>query len=202
MLDSFYRHVFMSLLILGLVVFFTVHSVRIVADDWRSACISRFGAMPWKLVYALLSILGLWLVIRGFVLMRVDPLMLWQPPSWTRHLAALLTLPAFILVVAAYVPGNSIKAAVGHPMVAGVKVWALAHLLANGRLADVLLFGSFLAWAIVAFAAARRRDRAVGKTYPRLGWTRTVAVVVLGGLAWLAFARFGHEWLIGVRPFG
>lgn len=191
----------MSLLIPGLILFFTVHSVRIVADDWRSACISRFGVMPWKLLYALLSILGLGLIIQGFGLARAEPVVLWQSPLWMRHLAALLTLAAFILAVAGYVPGNRLKAAVGHPMVAGVKLWALAHLLANGRLADVLLFGSFLVWAAVDFAAARRRDRAAGTIYLRRGWPRDAAVVVLGGVAWIVFARFGHEWLIGVRPF-
>lgn len=200
MLNTLYRYVYMSLLILGLVVFFAVHSVSIVASDWRGDCIARFGVMPWRVVYSLLSTLGLGLIIWGFSLVRAEPTVLWQAPLWARHLAALLTLAAFILAAAASVPGNGIQAAVGHPLLAGVKVWALAHLLANGRLGDLLLFGSFLVWAIVAFAVARRRDRVAGKIYPRRGWLRTVAAVVLGGAAWVVFARVGHEWLIGVRP--
>jgi uncharacterized membrane protein len=123
------------------------------------------------------------------------------PPVWTRHPAALLVLIAFILLVAAYLPGTRIKAAVGHPMVLAVKVWALAHLLANGTLNDIVLFGSFLAWAVLAFTAARRRDRAAGVTYPALGGNRDLAAVVLGAVAWALFARFAHLWLIGVSPF-
>jgi uncharacterized membrane protein len=104
--------------------------------------------------------------------------------------------------VAAYVPGNAIKRAIGHPMVAGVKVWALAHLLANGTLADVLLFGTFLAWAVLSFVAARRRDRAAGTTYPAGPGSRTAITVVVGLVAWAVFAFALHRPLIGVAPFG
>ncbi|MCC7313077.1 MAG: NnrU family protein, partial [Sulfuritalea sp.] len=121
-------------LILGLVLFLGIHSVRIFANDWRDAQLARLGLLPWKGVYALISAVGLGLIIWGYGLARVDPVVLWLPPVWTRHLAALLTLPAFILLVAAYLPGSHIKAKIGHPMVAGVKIWALAHLLANGNL--------------------------------------------------------------------
>jgi uncharacterized membrane protein len=124
------------------------------------------------------------------------------PPRWTRHLAALLTLPAFVLLVAAYVPGNSIKARLHHPMVLGVKVWALSHLIANQTLAEALLFGGFLLWAVLSFRAARARDAAAGVVYApgRVGPT---AVTVAAGVgAWLVFALWAHEALIGVRPFG
>ncbi|MGZ8273731.1 MAG: NnrU family protein, partial [Burkholderiaceae bacterium] len=116
--------------------------------------------------------------------------------------AALLTIPAFVLLVAAYVPLNSIKRAVGHPMVAGVKIWALAHLLANGTLADVLLFGSFLVWAVLSFIAARRRDRTAGTVYLVGLSTRNAITVAIGLVAWAAFAFALHRPLIGVGPFG
>ena len=192
----------MSFLILGLAIFLGVHSVRLFAGDWREAQLARFGESRWKGVYSLVSAAGLGLIIWGYGLARADPVVLWIPPLWTRHLAALLTLPAFILLVAAYVPGSHIKAVVGHPMVAGVKIWALAHLLANGKLSATVLFGAFLVWAIADFVSARKRDRAAGRTYPVHGWSRDAVVIAIGGVAWALFALYGHAWLIGVRPFG
>ena len=126
---------------------------------------------------------------------------LWLPPEWTRDLTALLTLPAFVLIAAAYVPGNRIKAAVGHPMVAGVKVWAIAHLCSNGKLADVLLFGAFLVWAVLDFRSARRRDRAAGVRYPAGSGARDGLAIAAGIGAWALFAAFLHLRLIGVRPY-
>lgn len=192
----------MTLLLLGLVLFLGVHSTRIVADGWRTATIARVGEMPWKGIYSLLSIAGFVLLVIGYGAARQSPVVLFAPPVWTRHLAALLTIPAFVLLVAAYVPGNAIKRAVGHPMVAGVKVWALAHLLANGTLADVLLFGTFLAWAVLCFIAARRRDRVAGTSYPAGPGSRTAITVVVGLAAWAVFAFALHRPLIGVAPFG
>ncbi|MDP2810589.1 MAG: NnrU family protein [Rhodocyclaceae bacterium] len=192
----------MTLLILGLALFLGVHSLRILAPDWRDAQIARLGEKRWKGVYSLLSVIGLGLIILGYGLARADSPVLWHSPTWTRHLTALLTLPAFILLVAAYVPGSHIKAVVGHPMVAGVKIWALAHLLANGKLSAATLFGAFLIWAIVNFASSHRRDRVAGRTYPVLGWSRDAMAIMIGGAAWALFALYGHLWLIGVRPFG
>jgi uncharacterized membrane protein len=192
----------MSLLILGLILFLGAHSVRIVADDFRARQIARIGEKPWKAVISVVSLVGFVLIVYGYGAARLDPVYLWQPPVWTRHLAALLTIPAFILLVAAYVPGTRIKAAVGHPMVAGVKIWAFSHLIANGTLADLLLFGSFLAWAVVDYIAARRRDRRAGTRYPAGPATRDVAAVAIGLAAWAAFALWLHAPLIGVRPFG
>jgi len=192
----------MTLLVVGLVLFLVVHSTRIVADDWRSATIARIGEKPWKGLYSLLSIVGFVLIVMGYGAARQSPVVLYAPPMWTRHLAALLTLPAFVLVAAAYVRGNTIKRAVGHPMVAGVKIWAFAHLLANGTLADVLLFGGFLVWAAFSFAAARRRDRIAGTVYPTGPASRTVITVVAGVIAWALFAFVLHRPLIGVAPFG
>jgi uncharacterized membrane protein len=160
------------------------------------------GLNAWKGVYSIVSIAGFALIVWGYGVARGAPVILFSPPVWTKHLAALLTIPAFILLAAAYVPGTRIKRAVGHPMVAGVKAWAFAHLLANGTLADVVLFGAFLVWAIADYIAARRRDRAAGTVYVVGPITRDVAAVVVGLLAWAAFAFWLHAALIGVRPFG
>lgn len=192
----------MTLMLIGLALFLGVHSTRIVADDWRTATIARVGEKPWKGIYSLLSIAGFVLLVIGYGAARQSPVVLFAPPVWTRHIAALLTIPAFVLLVAAYVPGNAIKRAVGHPMLAGVKVWALAHLLANGTLADLLLFGTFLAWAVLGFIAARRRDRASGTTYPAGPGSRTAIAIVVGLAAWAVFAFALHRPLIGVAPFG
>ena len=192
----------MTYLVLGLAIFLGVHSVRIYAGDWRDAQVARLGEMRWKGVYSLLSLAGFALIVWGYGMARADAPILWPTPPWTRHLAALLTLPAFVLLVAAYLPGSHIKAKIGHPMVAGVKIWALAHLLANGSVADATLFGAFLIWAVVDFVSSRRRDRIAGRTYPVCCWTRDATVVAIGLLAWALFAFYGHAWLIGVRPFG
>jgi uncharacterized membrane protein len=192
----------MTLLLLGLVLFLGTHSVRIVADDWRSRRIAALGLNGWKGLYSVLSIAGFVLIVYGYGAARLEPVVLYSPPVWTRHLASLLTIPAFILLVAAYVPGTRIKRAVGHPMVLGVKTWALAHLLANGMLADVLLFGAFLAWAVLDYIAARKRDRAAGTVYVVGPVTRDIIAVVVGLVAWAAFAMWLHRVLIGVGPFG
>lgn len=193
----------MSLLILviGLAVFLGAHSLRIFADPWRTAQINALGEKRWKGLFTVVSLISFAMIVWGYAEARATPVFIWSPPFWMRHAAAGLTLPAFILLVAAYVPGNHLKAKIGHPMVAGTKLWALAHLLANGNLADVLLFGSFMVWAIADFASARRRDRAQGKTYPAGQGSRTVVTVVIGLVAWVVFARVLHLALIGVAPF-
>lgn len=192
----------MTALIFGLLIFLGAHSVRIVADGWRAGRIAKLGEMRWKGLYSLVSLAGLALIVWGYGLTREVPVDLWIPPLWTRHVTTLLTLPAFILLAAAYVPGNGIKAAIGHPMVAGVKLWALAHLISNGRLGDVMLFGAFLVWAALDFRSARRRDRAAGVQSAPGTPARNAVTIVVGVIAWAAFATFLHEWLIGVNPFG
>ncbi len=189
----------MLLLIMGLALFLGAHSVRIVADDWRSARIARIGPLAWKGLYTLVSLVGFVLIVYGYGQAR-GVTVLYAPPTWLRHVAALLTMPAFVLLVAAYVPGTRIKRAVGHPMVLGVKLWAVAHLLANGALADVLLFGSFLVWSVADYAAARRRDRIAGTVYLIGPASRDIIAVVVGLVAWAAFAFWLHAALIGVRP--
>lgn len=192
----------MAYLILGMVLFLGVHSVRIFADGWRTQTRARMGEHAYKGVYSLLSLVGFVLIIWGFGVARETPMVLWTPPVGMRHAASLLTLIAFILLAAAYVPRNGIKARFHHPMVLGVKAWALAHLLANGTVAHEALFGGFLAWAVLDFISARRRDRAVGTTYPAGTLPATAITVVVGAVAWVAFAMWLHGLLIGIRPFG
>jgi uncharacterized membrane protein len=192
----------MSLLILGLILFLGPHSLRIFADSWRGAQIARIGERPWKGLYSLVSIAGFALLIWGYGQARAATIMLWQPPVWTHYLAALFVLVAFVLVVAAYVRGTRIKSALHHPMILGVKSWAFGHLIANGTLADVVLFGSFLAWAIADFAASRRRDRLAGTVYPAGTAGRDAIAIAIGVVAWAVFAFYLHERWIGVRPLG
>ena len=189
-------------LIAGLMLFLGVHSMRVFAGDWRGRMRTRIGAGAFKGIYSVASLAGFVLLVWGFGVARQQPVVLWNPPVAMRHVATLLTLFAFVLVAAAYVPGNQIKARLHHPMVLGVKVWALAHLLANGTLADVLLFGSFLVWAIVLFAASRRRDRRERTVYATGPAAATGITVVVGVLAWAAFAFWLHRVVIGVAPFG
>ena len=192
----------MIYLLIGIFLFLGAHSVRIWADPWRDRMLARLGAARWKGLYALTSAIGLGLLIWGFGLARQEPVQLWIPPNGMRHLASVLMLGSFVLLAAAYVPGNRIKARLRHPMVLSVKLWALAHLLANGNLAHGVLFGAFLVWAVLSFRAARRRDRLAGMG-PDTGSTGATGVAVaLGVAAWLAFTLYLHGLLIGVRPLG
>lgn len=191
----------MLVLVVGLVVFLGAHSVRIVADDWRGRQVARFGEMRWKGLYSLVSIAGLALVVWGYGLARATSPVLWDPPGWTRHLASLLMLVSFVLLAAAYVPRTRIRAAVRHPMVIGVKVWAFAHLITNGRVADVVLFGAFLAWAVLDFRAARARDRAAPAPVPQGALANDGIALAVGVIAWFVFALYVHQPMTGVRPF-
>jgi uncharacterized membrane protein len=192
----------MAWLILGLVLFLGVHSIRIFANDWRMRQRARMGEMTWKGLYSLISITGFVLIVIGFGLARRQPVLIYMPPAGLRHLNALFTLIAFTLIAAAYIPANHFKAKLGHPMLAGVKVWAFGHLLAAGMLHDVVLFGAFLLWAVVDFVSSRRRDRMEGVVYPA-GTTRGDAITLVAGIVgWAIFAVWLHTWLIGVNPWG
>jgi uncharacterized membrane protein len=190
----------MLVLILGLVLFLGIHSLRIFADDWRSRQVARLGLKRWKALYAVVAIAGFVLLCWGFGLARQQPVLLYVPPLWLRHLNALFTLVAFVLFIAARVPRNHFKAKLHHPQVLAVKVWAFGHLLATGMLHDVVLFGAFLLWAIMLFAASRRRDRREGTIYPAGTVKGDVLTVLVGVAVWLAFALWLHQWLIGVAP--
>lgn len=191
----------MTLLIIGLVLFLGVHSSRFLAADLRARQIAARGETTWKGMYSVASLAGLVLIVYGYGLARQAPVDLWTPPRALYHVTTLLMVLSFILLVAAYVPGNRIKARVGHPMTLGVKTWALAHLLSNGRLADVVLFGAFLAWAVVTYINARKRDRVNGVTYPVGPLSKDAIVVVVGIVVAVVFAKWLHAPLIGVQPF-
>jgi len=189
----------MAELIGGLVIFLGMHSVAIVAPAARDQARSRWGEGPWKIGYALISLLGLILTVRGFGLTRLAPVVLYTPPTWLRHVAFLLMLPVFPLLFAANLPGR-IRTATKHPMLAAVKFWALAHLLANGRLADVLLFGGFLAWAVVDRISLKRRPQSLRMAPP--GRFNDLLAVVLGLATYVFFITWAHVRLFGVSPLG
>jgi uncharacterized membrane protein len=193
----------MTWLILGLVIFLGVHSVSIVSPAARERWLAQMGEGGWKGLYSLLSFVGLALIIWGYGQARLDPVQLYTPPTALRHLSALLMLPVFPLLLAPYLPGR-LKTLTRHPMLVATKLWALAHLLANGTLADVLLFGGFLAWAVADRVSIKRRERAgLVRTVPGLpasGLNDLIAIVAGLGL-YLLFVFWAHAWLFGVRPF-
>jgi len=209
-------------LLIGLLLFLGTHSLRIVAEDWRVGLISRLGEKKFKGLVSVASLIGFILIIHGYGVARLTPQILWVPPVATRHVAALLMLFAMIFLVASYIPGNHIKARLRHPMVISVKVWSVAHLLANGMAADILLFGSFLLWAVFDFRAARQRDRmgaiqtsmtidtAAGpSSVPASNVALkpatvrgTVMAIVLGTALWVGFVAYLHLKLFGVSPLG
>lgn len=192
----------MTYLLLGLLIFIGVHSVRIVADDWRTRTRERIGPRAWKTIYSLLSVLGIVLVVWGFGVVRQMPIQLWSPPFGLRHVAAVINLVAFVLLAAAYVPDNRIKARLHHPMVLGVALWSLAHLLPNGNLGHMVLFGSFLLWSVLDGWAATQRDRRLGTVDPNGTTSATIITTVLGVGSWVVFTLWLHGVLIGVRPLG
>lgn len=192
----------MLLLIVGLVLFLGAHTIPFAAAGWREAAIARFGEMPWKLVYGLVSAAGLVLIVVGYGAARQnpDPIVLYTPPVWTRHLSLLLMVPVFVLLSAAYLPGR-IKSVVKHPMLLAVQIWASAHLLANGTLAAALLFGGFLVWGIADRVSMSRRGAAVVPGFPASRWNDWAAVGA-GAALYVAFLFWLHRVLIGVSPLG
>jgi len=202
----------MALLILGLVLFLGAHSTRIFAENWRQATLERLGEKGYKGVYTLVSLLGFGLIMFGFDQVRWDSPVLWSPPVWAKHGAALLMLVSLVLLACVYSPRNAIKAKLHHPMVLSVKVWALAHLLANPRLADVVLFGAFLLWSVLNFRAARQRDRLAaaslsagegsGSLEPEVSSAATWRAIGIGVVVWAFLLSRGHAWLFGVSPLG
>jgi uncharacterized membrane protein len=191
----------MSVLIAGLVLFLGVHSVAVVAPSLRARTVQRTGELAWKGLYALVSLVGFVLICYGFGLARQAPVILYSPPTWLRQVALVIMLPVFPLALAAYLPGR-IKTAAKHPLLAAVKFWAFAHLLANGSLADVLLFGGFLAWAVVDRISFKRRSapRAM-PTAPPGPWNDVIAVV-LGFAIYALLIGWAHVRLFGVSPIG
>jgi len=190
----------MILLVIGLVLFLGIHSIAIVAPQWRDAQAARLGDKPWKGIYTVISIAGFVLLVYGYGLARQAPVVLYSTPAWMRHVTLLLMIPVFPLLIAAYAPGR-IKAATKHPMLAATKLWAFAHLLSNGTLADVLLFGGFLAWAVADRISLKKRPARPIPGAPPSPMNDVIAVVA--GLALYAlFVAKAHAWLFGVSPLG
>ncbi|HKJ16199.1 MAG TPA: NnrU family protein [Xanthomonadales bacterium] len=189
----------MTLLILGLVLFLGPHSVSIFAEGWRNSVVAR-KELQYKIIYSLASLAGLVLIVMGYGEARMNPTVLYAPPAGLRHFASLLMLPAFICFFAPYFPGR-IKSALKHPQLVGVKLWAFSHLLANGMLADVVLFGSFLAWAVIdRISFKHRTPRPLPGPEPSA--KNDVIVIVIGLAVYLVFVFWLHRILIGVPPFG
>ena len=192
----------LGILILGLAVFLATH-VLVSFREMRANVIERLGLPLYRSLFAIGSLAGLALIIWGYAQYRAhDLIQLWSPPAFMRHITAGLVLFAVIFVVAAFFPSH-IKTRLKHPMLAGVKTWALAHLLSNGDLGSILLFGTFLAWGVYARIAAKRRGDigAAAKPAPD-GWTNDIIVVVLGAAIFLALGFWFHPYVIGVPVFG
>lgn len=191
----------MVIMIIGLLLFFAIHALP-MQREVRNGLAERFGEGTYKLAFSVLSLVGLALIIVGYGKMQMlagkNP-QIWVPPTWTSHIALLLMVFSMVLLVAAYVPSN-IKRIVGHPMLAAVKIWALAHLLSNGDLASILLFGSFLAYAVVDRISVKRRAPAHGTADAGGGISGDVIVVVGGIALYAAIVFYLHESLIGVAP--
>ncbi len=187
----------MVYLILGLVIFLGIHCLPMVPAR-HGAIKARLGDGPYRGLYSVVAAAGLVLIVYGFGAARAaGPVQLYEPPFWLRHLTMLLMLPVFVFLVAAYFPGR-IKAALKHPMLAAVKIWALAHLLANGDLASVLLFGGFLVWAVADRISLKRRGPSAVPAVPGPAG-RNDAIAVVGGLVLYGlFVWKLHGWLIGV----
>ena len=199
----------MTQLILGLILFLGAHSVRILADGWRDQTIAAYGEKAFKGVYTLVAILGFYLLVVGYGEARLQPLVLWNPPILTKHISMLLMLLSSILLIAAYIPRNHFKMRLKHPMVLSVKVWALSHLLANGNLADLVLFGSFLIWAVLNFRSARARDRAqvqnsdANEEAPLKPNLLATLIALFGGMGlWAVITFVLHAKVVGVAPMG
>ncbi|MGH6789940.1 MAG: NnrU family protein [Pseudolabrys sp.] len=186
-------------LIIGLVVFLGAH-VFVTFRERRAAAIARFGN-GYRALFAFVSLIGLALIVWGYAQYRATGwIQIWTPPAFMRHITVGLMLIASILVVATYIPSH-IRTKAKHPMLAGIKTWALAHLLSNGDLGSIILFGAFLAWGVYARMAAKRRgDRGYGEA--PAGWTNDIIVVVLGIVVYLALGFAFHPIVIGVPVFG
>lgn len=188
----------MNRFILGLVIFFGVHSISMLALGWRNRISGRLGLMTWQGTYSVIALAGFYLLVTGYGTARSSAAVLYASPSWLRYLAALLMLPAFALALASVLPGR-IRDRAGHPLLLATMLWAVAHLLTNGSVADLLLFGSFLAWAIAVRQSLARRPARPIRTLPSSA--ANDVIVIVGGLALYAvFVLWLHARWFGVSP--
>ena len=186
----------MSYLIIRIILFFGTHSVSIINAPWRNKVVNKIGLLPWQGFYSLVSIVGFVLIIQGYDQASQSFSIIYQSPPWLHYVAFILMIPVFPLLVATYSPGR-INAITKHPMLAATKIWALAHLLVNGGLADVILFGSFLAWAIIDRISVKRRAPLPVAGLPSSRFNDAIAIV-LGLSIYVAFIYGIHDWLFGV----
>ncbi len=190
----------MALLVLGIVLFFGLHLVRVVAPGLRSAMIARLGESGWKGAYSIASIVALVILIYGFGQAR-DMTPIWTPPFWMSHITILLMLFALICLVASLLPAGHIAVRTKHPMVLSVKIWALAHLLSNGDGAAILLFAAFLGWGVILRISLKRRERAGEITLrPFVSAKYDLYAIVIGVIVWALIIWKLHAWIIGVSP--
>src|SRR5262245_59764708 len=190
----------LAIMILGLAVFVAPH-VFVTRRDARAAAIAQMGEGPYKGLFSLVSIVGVVLIGCGFARYRATGwIEVWSAPSWTRHVPVALMWPAIVMIVAAYIPGN-IKRVLKHPTLAGIKLWALAHLISNGDLGSILLFGGILAWAVFDRISLKSRTDPGGPPIPVGGARQDVIAVIVGTLVYLALGFWFHPWVIGVPVF-
>jgi len=189
----------MTWLIIGLALFLGVHSLSIVDRTFRNRMVVKLGLWPWKAVYAVVALAGFVLLVKGYGAARVDPIVLYQPPAWTRHLTMLLMLPVFPMFLAAYLPGR-IQSTLKHPMLAATKLWAIAHLIANGGLHDVVLFGGVLVWAVADRISINFRGEPVPAA---AGKTSNDLIAIGAGLGvYVLFVVWAHRAWIGMPLIG
>ncbi len=186
----------MERLLLGLLIFLSLHSISIVAEGWRDRMVERIGEFPWKGLYSIVSIFGFVLIVSGYGLARQDPVFVYTSPQWLRITAMFLLLPVFPLLLTAYLPGR-LRSVIEHPTLLATQIWAVAHLLANGKLADLVLFGSFLVWSVLDQLSMRTR---VSRPIARAAASgRNDVISIVGGLAiYYAFVMWLHVRLIGM----
>jgi uncharacterized membrane protein len=189
------------LLVLGLILFLGPH-VFVTMRPHREATVKRFGELPYKALFAVISLIGLYVTGKGFGMYdAAGPIVLWTPPAWTRHITEALMLPACIFVAAAYLPGN-IKRVLKHPMLVGVKTWAVAHLIVNGDIGGIILFGSVLAWAVYDRVSLKRRSDPGGLPIPEGGFKNDIAAVIVGVILYAALGFVFHPLVVGRHVFG
>ncbi len=187
----------MLLMILGIIVFLGIHCVQMFAPAFRADFIEKRGLNFWKGLYSIVSLVGFAMLVYGFGIARASPAneFFWSGPIWFGHILTLLMLPAIILLVASQLPKGRIAKTVKNPMVIAVKIWAFGHLLVNGDLASLILFGSFLVWSVLLVINYKKRGQTIPEETSNIG---DILSLVIGTVAWGAIIMWLHEWAIGV----
>ncbi|MGJ8647253.1 MAG: NnrU family protein [Marinomonas colpomeniae] len=190
----------MLILVVGLAIFFAVHCVRLFIPDWRKMVVTKAGLMSWRVRFGMLSLLSIGFIFMGYGQARLAPVWLWFPPVFMPHITSLIMFVALFFFCSAVVPKTTLRRVTGYPLYLAVKLWAFAHLLSNGNLADVLLFGSFLIWAIASYAIFRSRDRKAGVKAEESNIRFDLIALGFTFVSWFAIVLFFHKAVIGVSP--